>query len=123
VWFLPDYRWVSIGCVIFLYLGAGCFLLAAVRLTKSSNRILTGLGAIGANSYSSYLWHMPFTVWGHRLVYDVWKTNSFWLYFCIYVFGSLVVGYGMNRLIERPALSVRDRLFPGLNRRPETKKG
>jgi len=69
-------------------------------------------GALGASSYSIYLWHMPFAMYGQYIVRWFTGENSFVLYFMFYVAGALGFGLLMNKVVEWPALKLRDRLFP-----------
>jgi peptidoglycan/LPS O-acetylase OafA/YrhL len=86
---------------------------------------------VGFYSYSIYLWHLSV---------GVFLANAFirrgllagyvelrWLVAtAIYVSSAVVVGVVLGKLIEYPALAVRDRLFPSatvLMRAPETEAG
>jgi peptidoglycan/LPS O-acetylase OafA/YrhL len=112
---LERYKWVSVAGVILFYLGSGSLLLGAIRLERSSNRFLLLLGALGSASYSVYLWHMPVNVWGTSLIQEALGHHSYPLFFLACLVGSFTFGYFMSRLIERPALQIRDRLFPSRN--------
>ncbi len=109
---LEEYRWIPIFGVTLFYLGSGCLVLAAVRLKTSSNRGLWLLGLLGGTSYSIYLWHMPVNQWGTRLVAEGLGLTSFGMYLFTYVVGALAFGFVMSKLVEWPALHLRDRWFP-----------
>jgi peptidoglycan/LPS O-acetylase OafA/YrhL len=72
----------------------------------SVNRKLPGTGlfsGIGKYSYSIYLVHLPLA--------ELWSIRPLTrIGFCCYVATSIAVGIGMARLIELPALRLRDRL-------------
>lgn len=102
------------------YLGHGCLLVAALH---APGRLFAGPVArlaarVGMASYPIYLWHMD----GGRRVVGAFLDRGWlaaaapevrWLAaMALYVGLSVVVGMTMGRLIERPALALRDRLFP-----------
>lgn len=98
----------------FIYLGAGCLLLAALSLKFSSGAgIFRWMAWLGRHSYSVYLWHM--------LVLDVLKpylqtkNSSFGTRVemeMLYHVASWVCGILTARIIEFPALRLRDKMFP-----------
>ena len=106
------YHWVWAGLVVLLYIGAGFLVLAATRLTVSSNLVVRLLAALGAASYSIYLWHMAVNIYCTRLVERTLGLSDYWVYFLVYFGGSLALGWLMSRLVELPILTLRDRLFP-----------
>jgi peptidoglycan/LPS O-acetylase OafA/YrhL len=77
---------------------------------------------IGVSSYSTYLWHWHLArlpvlrlVAKHPLT---GRPEWNWLaYSTLYVVVATVVGYITGRLIEFPALRLRDRLFPRIAKR------
>lgn len=105
-------KWLSISGVILFYLGSGGMLIAAIRLQEASAAPLRFLGMLGAASYSIYLWHMPVNIWGHALLVKITGIDNFYFYLFNYIIGSCVLGWFMNRLIEKPVLFVRDSYFP-----------
>lgn len=78
------------------------------------------LAWIGLYSYSIYLWHMPFQ--GLVLVKLAQRpglAENPWfplLAILSYVVVTIALGMIMYRLIERPALALRDRLFPAVGK-------
>ncbi len=71
------------------------------------------LGRVGFDSYSVYLWHMPFLAWGlPRLRALLGVPRDSWLELLLFVVGSCVVGIAMARVVEQPFLRLRDRLLP-----------
>lgn len=99
-----------------IYLGSGLLVLWAVRLAQTEAAWLRALGALGAASYSIYLWHLPVETWGWAAAKRFLATDAFGAYATFYLLGSLAIGFAMNRLIEGPALALRDRLFPAIRR-------
>ena len=73
--------------------------------SKIGRGVAKSLAAIGFYSYSIYLWHSPVA-----LTFAEVKDSafSFWLYISL----SLALGILMAKLIELPALALRERLFP-----------
>jgi peptidoglycan/LPS O-acetylase OafA/YrhL len=72
------------------------------------------LAAIGAFSYSIYLWHMPFA---QRMALFLVRPIPEGPYrhatlMGVYVVAAMGIGVVLYLLIERPALVVRDRMFP-----------
>jgi len=98
---------------------AGLVLLAffaSQKNPRSTNPIVRAVSWVGIYSYSIYLWHVPFSqsmtlhvtsrLEGHGI-------HSGWTgMIAIYVALAVVFGAVMYRIIEFPALAVRDRLFP-----------
>jgi peptidoglycan/LPS O-acetylase OafA/YrhL len=96
-----------------LYLGYGCLLVGLLHvpwdgLWRPILMGLHGIAYIGTFSYSIYLWHLPwlnFLLRTHFL-----KSNTQRLVF-FYV-GSVLLGILTAKLVEFPALRLRERLFP-----------
>jgi peptidoglycan/LPS O-acetylase OafA/YrhL len=95
-----------------LYAGSGLFLFAALRLQSCHSWFLTQVGTLGACSYSVYLWHMPVNHYAQSWMNRSSSDSRYLTYMLIYIAGSFIFGYLMNRLIEFPALELRDRLCP-----------
>jgi peptidoglycan/LPS O-acetylase OafA/YrhL len=103
-----------------LALGYGCLLLAFVTIEPGEGRLGRAMGSrpagvlawVGLWSYSIYLWHVELSVLvgalagraGSGVPRDVWVA--------MYLAASVGLGVVMGRLIERPFLALRDRLFP-----------
>jgi peptidoglycan/LPS O-acetylase OafA/YrhL len=127
-WFTFDAPFTyTIGYALLAAGSAGLVLLAwfasepAISDTSATPPKTDGLpvrwmARIGAYSYAIYLWHMPFTVpivmrarghlglWGSPLHYPILMA--------LYALLSIALGAMMFHLIERPALALRERLFP-----------
>ena len=113
---LETNKWISTVGVILFYVGSGCIVIAALRFPESHFLPFKILGALGAASYSIYLWHMPVNVWGWRLVKRLSGIDSFVLYCVVYIIGSCLFGLAMSRVVEFPALRLRNYLYPSDNR-------
>ncbi len=118
--FLPleEYKSISLFGVTLFYLGSGALVLGMVRLEASGNRALKLGGALGAASYSIYLWHMPVASGAYWFVRTYTTFEWYGWFFCFYFGGSLACGWVMNKLLEWPILKVRDRLFPKNKKQP-----
>lgn len=90
-----------------LTLASGCVLLASLSFQWAPNSI----AQIGAHSYSIYLWHMTILMFGFPFLPP--HVDSLTRYALFFV-ASILFGMLMARLIERPFLAVRDRLFPAM---------
>jgi peptidoglycan/LPS O-acetylase OafA/YrhL len=105
----------------------GFTLLLALTLAAAGAREGAGVGlpyagvwlaTIGFDSYSIYLWHMPvqrwITPWYQRAVLPQTSdpTVTYLVGLGAYLTAAVVVGVIMARLVERPALALRDRLVP-----------
>jgi peptidoglycan/LPS O-acetylase OafA/YrhL len=88
-----------------LFIGFGHILMSMVNRKPSRNLIARLLARIGYHSYSIYLWHAP-------LAFLVFRNSPHLVYFLVYLAVCVVLGVVMSKLIERPSLALRDKLFP-----------
>jgi peptidoglycan/LPS O-acetylase OafA/YrhL len=97
-----------------LFSAAGAMLVAGTVLcTSPRTGALSMLAALGACSYSIYLWHLPVMLWGIPLAEQAAGIRfSFVFRAALSVVGSLAFGVLMAKLVETPALRLRDRWFP-----------
>lgn len=118
--------WVlTYGCSL-LYLGYGMILLGLVSPASPGDWLKRTLysmpgravGFVGYFSYAIYLWHMDF---GHKPVdllnraghLNFMDPSLRWAVGLLVTTGlALLVGVALGKLIEYPALALRDRLFP-----------
>jgi len=113
-----------------LYVGYGCIIVSVMSISPDSRalRFVSGLAVtrlllvIGLSSYSIYLWHwnlarMPILKFAAKHPMSANASCNWLFYTGLYVFAAVVVGYATGRLIEFPALRLRDRLFPRVSRR------
>jgi len=74
--------------------------------------------AVGVDSYSIYLWHMPVLRWlmpwcWERVLPPIFDpTRQYLACLASYVVCAVLVGAVLARLVERPALALRDRWIP-----------
>ena len=91
----------------FAYIGFSCIVAWAVNQPprSSSRSPAFALAFIGRHSYSIYLWHVVAVHW---LV----SVPPKWFRFPVYACTAVVLGILMSKLVEFPALKLRDKLFP-----------
>jgi peptidoglycan/LPS O-acetylase OafA/YrhL len=98
--------------------GFGAIVLIGVVIRTPGDRLSRMAAQIGAQSYSIYLWHAAVMGFGSVIVPRlIGRPVTFYETVGWYVPGSFVVGLVMAKCIERPALMLRDRLFPEDRRR------
>jgi len=116
---------VTIGYTLY-YLGFGCLLALALPSTRpgavpaAPGRVERLLAAIGAYSYSIYVWHSATKrwsapVWGALFNHPLGFVGQSILYFV----SSVVLGIAMAKVIELPFLHWRDAAFPSRSNPPE----
>ena len=92
----------------------GALLLMGVLGCQGRPSPLAGIVAtIGEHSYSIYLWHVLVNLWLSQAVgkYKIRVDMLTWPLLAIML--SIMAGMAASYLIERPALKLRDRWFPG----------
>jgi len=108
-----------------VYLGYGLILITFIHKVPGGlvERLKTtwlahSLARIGTYSYSIYLWHRDASYGAYELVRDLGRAAGLpgelvWvLHTLAYVGASIAGGVIMERLIEAPALRLREKLFP-----------
>lgn len=116
VFSLEQDRWMHV--IGFSHFALGGALLVLVAATARS--IPPGIGVravakIGFYSYSIYLWHLPVVRMLDATLTQKLGPNT-WL--LVYLASSIGVGIVLGRLIEWPALQLRDRWFPKAGSQP-----
>jgi peptidoglycan/LPS O-acetylase OafA/YrhL len=114
--FLPaDHPFVHTIGYTLLYLGYGSVLIFALGQPPArfrwSRAVLRWTAALGAYSYSIYLWHVPFSGWIMPTVTRA-VPGPFLVTVALYCVGAGLAGVLLARLVEFPVLRLRDRLFP-----------
>ncbi|HLK61113.1 MAG TPA: hypothetical protein VKU00_31415, partial [Chthonomonadaceae bacterium] len=109
-----------------LSLGYACLLVVFVSTTPGEgtlgkwveSRTARALAYIGTFSYSIYIWHLDFIMHPIQRACDNGWLNGLpgtvrWpLMMLLYITTAIVVGILTAKLVERPSLVLRDRLFP-----------
>ncbi len=96
-----------------LFVGSGMLLVGILLCNFPRSRLVVFMATLGAYSYSIYLWHMPVNDWGVKLVERACGVSlGFGVRAAVYLIGSLAIGVVMAKILEMPALRLRDRLFP-----------
>lgn len=100
------------------YIGFGMILISCLHLDFEKYKpvafIAKGIGKIGFYSYSIYVWHIPLKHGIYRtlakMTDDHWWINFFGI--LIYPALSIIFGVIAAKIIEIPALKLRDKYFP-----------
>ncbi len=123
VWPIEDHTWIRTYGLTLFYLGSGSIILGTLCTGCSSSsatstawtRIVQAMATLGTASYSIYLWHVPINqVAQHYFVAPPSTSQSslamagYWIAYCD---GSTIIGVSMHRLIERPAMAIRDSML------------
>jgi peptidoglycan/LPS O-acetylase OafA/YrhL len=96
-----------------LYAGFGALMLGVLNLRmelwpKTLQILPRALGYIGGFSYSIYLWHIPWLMFLNKI--RVLRIPYFGL--TAFILGSIAIGIVTSKLVEIPAIHLRDRLYP-----------
>jgi peptidoglycan/LPS O-acetylase OafA/YrhL len=131
-WFGQERRFTwTIGFTM-LYLGYGLILLAFVYTPVDAKggalsrffttRFATSTAWVGLFSYSIYVWHMSFgrhpavSLMAHLGATAPSGSWGWLISTAVYLICAIGVGFALGKLIEFPALALRDRLFPSFVR-------
>jgi peptidoglycan/LPS O-acetylase OafA/YrhL len=97
------------------FLGAGLVVAGLMLCDIPRNRLTLSLAALGAYSYSIYLWHMALMYWALPHLQDSlsWAART-----ALYVVGAFVIGVAMAKIVELPLLKLRDRRYPSRSSEP-----
>jgi peptidoglycan/LPS O-acetylase OafA/YrhL len=82
--------------------------MVAALLWDSHRPAVRAVAWLGPYTYSIYLWQVVVV----RTVSVLLPTTSYPIVFLLYVAGSVIVGVGMAKVIEGPALRLRERIVP-----------
>lgn len=95
----------SVPRLTFAYVAFAFIVAWAANRGPSRSAFTRALAGIGYYSYSIYLWHVI-------AFFELERLPQRWFRFPVYVLSSIILGIVMAKLIEVPALRVRDRWFP-----------
>jgi peptidoglycan/LPS O-acetylase OafA/YrhL len=102
----------TVGLSLF-YVGSGLLLVGTFLSDVPRSGPVIAMATLGAYSYSIYLWHEPVQLWAGPMLEVAWGSPPvFGIKIAVYLIGSLAVGVFMAKLVEVPALHLRDRWFP-----------
>jgi peptidoglycan/LPS O-acetylase OafA/YrhL len=119
LWDLHTTPWIYTAGLTLFSLGSAALLASFLFLPLPRGPLVRGLAALGACSYSIYLWHMPVWYGGTKLVSLVTgREATYPTALLVYLIGSVVVGVGMTWLVEKPVLWLRDRWCPSRSGSP-----
>lgn len=107
--------WITVFGFIGFYLGSGAILIGLLHRRLPEMESIAWAAKLGAYSYSIYLWHMPVHDWLVPAILDLLPNplnQNWYLYLSLYLSATFYVGVSMCRIIEAPALALRDRWFP-----------
>jgi len=100
------------GLTLF-YIASGMILIGALCSKLPANRAVTAMAGVGAFSYSIYLWHMAVMRWVLPMIESMaGHPLSFYARTAIFIVMSIAAGIVMAKIVEIPALHIRDRYFP-----------
>jgi peptidoglycan/LPS O-acetylase OafA/YrhL len=90
----------------FTFIGCSCIVIFALNQKPAQNPVSKFVAWVGRYSYSIYLWHaLPALYVFEKLPQSPWMCGA-------YFFVCIGFGVVMAKLIEVPALHLRDRYFP-----------
>ncbi len=103
IWNLEETRGIYTFGFTAFYLGSGAILVAVIGGVHecAATRYLSMMGTF---SYSIYLWHAAVGAW-------LFPAMT-WTHCILYFASSIMIGVGLSKLIEIPALRVREALIP-----------
>ncbi len=96
-----------------LSVASGMLLVGTFLCAVPPSRPIIVMATLGAYSYSIYLWHLFVLEWrGPVVEMALGGPSGFGIQTAVYLIGSLAVGVVMAKIVEVPALQLRDRWFP-----------
>jgi peptidoglycan/LPS O-acetylase OafA/YrhL len=98
-----------------LYIAFGAMLVLTLyqekRKRPEPGRGTLAFAAMGRYSYTIYLWHVPLAQLFAVLAPRFGMVNQYLLH-AIYFAATMALGVALSKLVELPALRLRERLFP-----------
>jgi peptidoglycan/LPS O-acetylase OafA/YrhL len=112
VWSLKTTWMHTIGFTM-LYVGYGAVIMLAVTSERAMPEPLGSLAFVGQHSYSIYLWHRVVLVsMRQALEQALGYRMPFAIEVVLMTTGAIALGVAMGKLVEMPAMRLRDRWFP-----------
>jgi peptidoglycan/LPS O-acetylase OafA/YrhL len=102
------------------YLGAGLLLAGFLAIDKKLPQACHWLAYLGERSYSIYLWHAVIATWVLPRICPQLDKISPHLGWITSVISCLILGTIMARLVEMPALMLRQKFFPDVSSNKQT---
>jgi peptidoglycan/LPS O-acetylase OafA/YrhL len=113
-----EHRWISVTGYTLNYIGAGLIVLGLISWQSSQSKTIRFLAALGATSYSIYLWHPPIQFCVDKWLAAVGRPGQFLGYAILYPAVAVGGGFALAHMVEFPILRLRDRFFRTLANRP-----
>jgi peptidoglycan/LPS O-acetylase OafA/YrhL len=108
-----DHAWMAVIGFSMIAAGSGLLIISMMTIEIPKRRGIAALAAVGAYSYSIYLWHYPISLYSSEIIHKVtgWAPN-WWEAAILYVALSLLIGIAAAKSVEIPVLRWRDRILP-----------
>ena len=116
--YASESRWMLTQGLSLVYLGFGgifsvCIVRKDIFQKCTANIFFKALCSIGTYSYTIYLWHAPAYIWSYIYLIRSMPQSPLLIFYwtMLYITGSIFFGIFTAKIIERPFLKIRDRLF------------
>jgi peptidoglycan/LPS O-acetylase OafA/YrhL len=111
IWQLERTWWMPVFGVMLFYVAGGCLVLGMLGLrSERQNGVVRILARTGTASYSIYVWHILAANWMYRSLKGMALEQHWALLLVCYFTVTWLFGMLMARLVEFPALKLRDKV-------------